>query len=58
MKAGVEESDNKENSISSRGTSKELIPCVEKDGGYRSVNNFKMLNQFIWFFHFKMEGLS
>ena len=30
----------------------------KKDGGYRPVINLRMLNQFISFLHFKMEGLS
>ena len=30
----------------------------KKDGGYCTVINLKMLNQFIPFLHFKMEGLS
>ena len=30
----------------------------KKDGGYHPVINLKMLNQFIPFLHFKIEGLS
>ena len=30
----------------------------KKDGGYHLVINLKMLNQFVPFLHFKMEGLS
>ena len=35
-----------------------LFLMGKKDGGYRPVINLKMLNQFIPFLHFKMEGLS
>ena len=35
-----------------------LFLAREKDGGYRPVINLKILNQFIPFLHFKMEGLS
>ena len=34
-----------------------LFLVGEKEGGYRPVINLKMLNQFIPFLHFKMEGL-
>ena len=35
-----------------------LSKFEKKDGGYRPVINLRMLNQFIPFLHFKMEGLS
>ena len=35
-----------------------LFLMGKKDGGYRPVINLKMLNQFIPFLHFKLEGLS
>ena len=35
-----------------------LFLVGEKEGGYRPVINLKMLNQFIPFLHFKMEGFS
>ena len=35
-----------------------LFLVGEKDGGYRPVTSRRMLNQFIPFLHFKMEGLS
>ena len=35
-----------------------LFLVGKKDGGYRPVINLEMLNQFIPFLHFKIEGLS
>ena len=55
IKGDAKERGNKEDSTCSRGVFEQLIPCGEKY--YRHVINLKMLNQFIPFLHFKMEGL-
>ena len=57
IKGDVEERGNNESSTCPRAVSEQLIPCGKKDGVYHPVINLKMLNQFITFLHFKMEGL-
>ena len=57
IKGDVEERGNNESSTCPRGVFEQLIPCGKKDEVYHPVINLKMLNQFITFLHFKMEGL-
>ena len=58
IKEDIQKRGNKENSTCSRGVFEQLIPCGGKNGSYCPVINLKLLNQFILFLHFKMEGLS
>ena len=58
IKGDVEERGNKENSAYSRGIYEQLVPLGKKDEGYRPIINLKMLNQFVPFLHFIIEGLS